>query len=412
MQAVLIAVGDELVDGTTVDTNTAFIARALKARGIDLVGHLTVPDDRSAVAKAIAQAASNADIAVVTGGLGPTHDDLTRQALADALGVELKLHPPLLEALKEFFASRGKTMSPANEIQAYLPEGAEPLPNPIGTAPGIACKLGRCRIFALPGVPGEMRRMLGEQVLPRLPESCTVLRTLTIRTFGEGESNLAVRLADLLDRSDRVRIGITASAGVISLRLQARAATAEEAERDLQQLASEIRGRLGDLIFGEGEVTLPEATGMLLRESKATVAVAESCTGGLLGELFTSVPGSSDYFLGGIIAYANRIKSEVLGVSEKLLTEYGAVSRQTALAMAAGAKRRLGATWALSTTGIAGPGGGTPEKPVGLVWIALEGPSGAEAFRYRFPGDRETVRLRAALCALNYLRLALLAGGR
>jgi len=412
MQAVLIAVGDELVDGTTVDTNTAFIARALKARGIDLVGHLTVPDDRSAVAKAIAQAASNADIAVVTGGLGPTHDDLTRQALADALGVELKLHPPLLEALKEFFASRGKTMSPANEIQAYLPEGAEPLPNPIGTAPGIACKLGRCRIFALPGVPGEMRRMLGEQVLPRLPESRTVLRTLTIRTFGEGESNLAVRLADLLDRSDRVRIGITASAGVISLRLQARAATAEEAERDLQQLASEIRGRLGDLIFGEGEVTLPEATGMLLRKSKATVAVAESCTGGLLGKLFTSVPGSSDYFLGGIIAYANRIKSEVLGVSEKLLTEYGAVSRQTALAMAAGAKRRLGATWALSTTGIAGPGGGTPEKPVGLVWIALEGPSGAEAFRYRFPGDRETVRLRAALCALNHLRLALLAGGR
>jgi len=408
MNALIIAVGDELVSGMAVDTNSAYLARALAERGIAATAHWTVGDEQSAIVEAIRRAVEAAELVLITGGLGPTADDLTRQALAEAMEVELVPDRQCLATLEEFFRRRNREMNPANRIQAMLPEGAEPLANALGTAPGIAARLGRAEVFVLPGVPQEMQEMFSKEVLPRLPvgEGRIVHRQLT--TFGAGESDIAAKIADLMARGRNPMVGTTASAGVVTVRIVARGATGPQAEGLAEETAEEIHRRLGRRVIGRGGASLPEAVGELLERRGETLATAESCTGGLIGEMITDVPGASAYYRGGVVAYCNELKGRLLGVSKELLAEQGAVSEQVAAAMAEGCRQRLGADWAISVTGIAGPSGGSQAKPVGLVYCGLSGPGIAEVTRQVFPGPRELVRRRAALTALNELRLALM----
>ena len=407
MKAIILGIGNELTSGQTIDTNSAYLARRLVARGIETVAHHTLGDERSAVAEALADAAERAELVLVTGGLGPTADDVTRHGLADALGAELVLHEPSLRRLEAFFRRRGRTMVPANRIQVMFPAGSEPIDNRCGTAPGIAARLGTSQVYVLPGVPHEMRAMFDEQIAPRLPAAKVAIAERTLHTFGTGESDVAARIADLMRRGANPTVGTTVRAGLISIRVSAVGRSAERAGELADGVLDEIRRRLGDGVVGADDATMASVVGELLRQAGQRLATAESCTGGLVGAMVTDVPGSSDYYLGGVVAYANAVKQDALGVPEALLRDHGAVSEPVARAMAAGARERFGADWAVALTGIAGPGGGSDDKPVGLVYIALASPAGVDVHRHVFPGDRVIIRLRAATAALNYLRLAL-----
>ena len=407
MKAIILGIGNELTSGQTIDTNSAYLARRLVARGIETVAHHTLGDERSAVAEALADAAERAELVLVTGGLGPTADDVTRHGLADALGAELVLHEPSLRRLEAFFRRRGRTMVPANRIQVMFPAGSEPIDNRCGTAPGIAARLGTSQVYVLPGVPHEMRAMFDEQIAPRLPAAKIAIAERTLHTFGTGESDVAARIADLMRRGANPTVGTTVRAGLISIRVSAVGRSAERAGELADGVLDEIRRRLGDWVVGADDATMASVVGELLRQAGQRLATAESCTGGLVGAMVTDVPGSSDYYLGGVVAYANAVKQDALGVPEALLRDHGAVSEPVARAMAAAARERFGADWAVALTGIAGPGGGSDDKPVGLVYIALASSAGVDVHRHVFPGDRVIIRLRAATAALNYLRLAL-----
>ncbi len=411
MKAILLSVGDELVSGQTVDTNSASLARRLGELGILVVEHRTVGDDQRTIAQAISSAASGADVVLVTGGLGPTPDDLTRQALAAAMGVELVLDCDRLAEIEDFFLRRHRTMPPANRIQAMVPAGAQSLPNTAGTAPGLAAQLGETNVYVLPGVPHEMQAMFDSAVAPRLHGAGRCFVHRMVHCFGEGESDIAGRLTDLMQRGKNPAVGTTVSAGLVTVRVVSAGPSRQEAAELAEQTIAEINRRLGSLAVGVDEQTLPDVVGQLLRQARATLATAESCTGGLVGQLVTSMPGSSDYYLGGVVAYADRLKREQLDVPVELLERFGAVSEQVAAAMAEGCRKRLKANWALGVTGIAGPGGGSEDKPVGLVYVGLAGKAGVDVYRYLLPGTREIVRLRAALTALNHLRLALMGQG-
>ena len=408
MKAIIIAVGDELISGATLDTNSACLAAELARRGIAAKAHWTIGDDEDAIADAIARAASSAELVIVSGGLGPTADDLTRQGLARAAGAELVLNEKCLARIEDFFRVRGRQMQPSNRIQAMIPAGAEPLENATGTAPGMAVKVGGARVFVLPGVPNEMKTMFETQVAPRLPQLGHVILSRAIHTFGLGESEISSKIADLMRRDANPLAGTTVAAGLVTVRITSSAESDKDAQGLAEAVAREIKKRLGRQVVGEGDATMASVVGGLLRNRKEHLATAESCTGGLVGQLITSVPGSSDYYLGGVVAYANQVKQDSLGVGKELIAARGAVSEQVAAAMAEGCRERFRSDWALSVTGIAGPDGGTDEKPVGLVYIGLAGPSGTRVHKHIFPGDRETIRLRTALAALNYLRLAML----
>lgn len=407
MNAVLIAVGDELLSGKTLDTNSAYLADRLLRLGIRTDAHWTVGDRADLISRAICDAAELADVVLVTGGLGPTPDDLTRQALADAMGVELVLDKDSLRRIEAFFRKRNYPMAPTNRVQAMLPAGAEPLPNPVGTAPGMAAAVGEAVVFVMPGVPAEMERMFAEQVAPRLPRPSEAMAHRTLRLYGIGESSLAHELGDLLTRDKPVVVGTTASAGLVSIHLTAHAADADAADARVAERCQMLRDRLGTRVIGTGDDTMSSVVGQLLRSSGRTLATAESCTGGYIGRMLTSVSGSSDYYLGGFVTYANRLKVALLGVPAGMLAEHGAVSEPVARAMAEGCRERLAADYALAATGIAGPTGGTKAKPVGLVFIALAGPDGTQVEKQIFTGHRDRIRQRAALAALDCLRLAL-----
>lgn len=407
MKAVLLAIGNELTSGQTVDTNSAHLARRLVALGIRTLRHATVGDDRPAIAAAITEAAREADLVLVSGGLGPTADDLTRDGLADAMGSELVLDEVSLRHLEAFFERRGRTMVPTNRVQAMFPAGARPIENVCGTAPGIAARLGDADVYVMPGVPHEMEAMFDGQIAPLLPHQGAAIAERVVRAFGAGESDMAARLRDLMARDANPTVGTTVAAGLISVRISARAADADQAARLADAAADEVARRLGEWVIGRGDATMASAVGERLRRAGQTLATAESCTGGLVGRMITDVPGASDYFLGGVVSYANEVKQSALGVPADLLAEHGAVSEPVARAMAEGCRRTIGADWAVALTGIAGPTGGTDEKPVGLVYIALAGPSGTTVHRHVFPYARQIVRRRAAAAALNHLRLAL-----
>jgi len=408
MKAIIISIGNELTSGQTVDTNSAYLAEQLGVLGIEALSHVTVGDDRSATARAIASAADDAELVLVTGGLGPTADDLTRHALADAMGgAELVPDAASLAEMEAFFCRLGRSMADANRIQAMFPAGSRPIANACGTAAGIAARVGRAMVYVMPGVPGEMRRMFAERIAPELPSGCVAIVRRTLHTFGMGESDVGARIADLMARDANPLVGTTVAAGLISIRVASRAATPAEAERLADATIAEIAARLGDLVIGEGEHAMSAAVGELLRQRGQGLATAESCTGGLIGEMITDVAGASDYYLGGVVCYANSVKRDLLGVSEDMLASHGAVSEPVALAMADGCRNKFGADWSISATGIAGPSGGSVEKPVGLVYVGLCGPGRREVHRHVFPGDRASIRTRAALAALNHLRLAL-----
>jgi len=406
MQAIIISIGDELIGGSTVDTNSAHLSRRLAEHGIAAIRHVTVADDAEAIAAAIAEAAAAAGIVIVTGGLGPTKDDLTRQGLATAMNAKLREDPACLERISAFFASRGREMKPSNRTQALVPVGAEAIDNDCGTAPGLFARLGSAQVFALPGPPHEMADMFDKKVAPRLPAAGAIVRR-SVHTFGAGESDVGEMIADLMGPGSSPQVGTTASAGVISVRIAAAGRTGDDAQAAAETTAAEVRRRLGDLVFGQDDETLAAVVGKALKAAGATLAVAESCTGGMIGEMITAVPGASEYFLGGVVSYANQAKAELLGVAADVIAAGGAVSEAVAAAMAEGAAERFGADWAVGVTGIAGPTGGTAEKPVGLVYVAIAGPGGTKVHRHVFPGDRDVIRRRAALAALNYLRLAL-----
>jgi nicotinamide-nucleotide amidase len=413
MKAEVLTIGDEVLRGEIVDSNKAFLSDRLLSLDVETHYHASVRDVPADMIDAFRRAAERADIVLVSGGLGPTRDDLTAQSLAQAFGREMRLDEAALAEIRAFFARGGREMSENNASQAYFPDGAEVLANPIGTAPGFMLDVKTAVFFCMPGVPREMMRMMDEQVLPRVAArgdhraSAGVVRARLLRTFGMGESSLDAELADVAASGD-VALGFRTSFPDNYLRPIARAATAAQADALLDRVCDAIRARLGPLVYGEGEETLEQVVGRLLRERGARVAVAESCTGGLVAAKLTDLPGSSDYFLGGVVAYADAAKRALLGVSEALLAQHGAVSDPVARAMAEGARARFGADLAVATTGISGPGGGSEAKPVGLVHIALADASGTHGDHFVFPLDRTRHRQLTAQVALDWIRRRLL----
>jgi len=407
--ASIVSIGNELLSGQTVDTNAAYLSGELLSIGIPVVSSYTIGDDTGAIVRALNLAAADADIVLATGGLGPTDDDLTRQGLAKFLGAELQLQTELLHKIQNFFAKRNLQMSERNKIQAYIPAGAEPLANPLGTAPGIMAEAKGKLLVALPGVPSEMKQMFEESVLAELQRfagrQAVIIRKL--RCFGTGESNIAELVGNLCQRGRNPLINCTAKHGVITLHIIATAKDKTQAQQMAEKDQKLLKDKLGELIYGTGDQTLAEVVGQKLAQQKKTIAVAESCTGGCLAKLLTDIPGASRYFTHGWITYSNSAKTSELGVPADLIEKHGSVSERVAQAMAQGARKRAKTAFAIGITGIAGPSGGSERKPAGFVYISIDSDNRCETKRFIFSGGRDTIRLRAAQTALNMLRLKL-----
>jgi len=406
LRVAILSIGDELVLGTALDTNSRTVSIAVRDLGHDPVEHRTVADRIGPIVAAYRELAAHADVVISTGGLGPTDDDLVRDALNAIIddGAPMVEDPVAVGDVEAWFAGRGRPMAAINRRQMMRPCSARIMRNPNGTAPGVACTIGAARVYAMPGPPREMVPMLEAHVLPELraPGAPALVR-IGCATFGIGESQLAERLGHRMARDREPSVGTTASGSVVSIHVVTRGPdAAARAERELAECAA----LAAPWAFGPLESTVAEATVRTLRESGATLAVAESCTGGLVGAMLTAVPGASDVFPGGWIAYANAMKERELGVPGATIAAEGAVSADVALAMARGAAVGAGARIGVALTGIAGPGGGTDAKPVGTVWIAVhDAATGAgRARRFEYPGPRETVRDRAAKTALQLVR--------
>jgi nicotinamide-nucleotide amidase len=414
MSAEILCIGTELLLGNITNGNARWIAEQLAALGIPHHRQLVVGDNRDRLIAELQAAAQRCRVLITTGGLGPTPDDLTTEAIAAAFGVPLVEHPQVWAEIQARLAARGRPCAASNRRQAFLPEGAALLPNPTGTAPGMVWSpRPEFTILTFPGVPSEMRAMWEATAAPWLRAAGLaegVFASRMLHFWGVGESNLAEQMADLLEGTNPT-VAPYAGSGEVKLRITARAATAEAAAQLLEPVETEIRARTGVLCFGVDEVSLASVLLEQLRRRGQTLAVAESCTGGGLGAALAAVPGASDVLLGGVIAYANSVKQGLLGVPAALLEVHGAVSDPVARAMAEGARGATGADWALAITGVAGPGGGSAEKPVGLVHIAVAGPAGcsSEGVRFGASRGRSWIQTLATGEALNRLRLALLA---
>ena len=409
MQAVLLATGDEIRTGAIIDTNSAYIAEKLEMQGVAVYGHVCVGDRRADIRETLATISRQAAVAVVTGGLGPTADDRTAEAAAEALGVGLHLDPDALKNVTRWFEQRGLPMSTANRKQALLPEGAVCLPNPVGTAPGFALTIADCRFFFLPGVPREMKVMLDRHVLPALAERMTDKRAVrqirVVSTFGLPESAVGEKVRDIEDQFEDLRVGLRVVFPEIHVRLYGSGEDETEVRRTLAAAAHAVQTRLGRRVLSTSGAEMAAVVGELLLARKAALAVAESCTGGLVAKQLTDVPGSSGFFVFSGVTYANDAKVRVLGVDQATLDDVGAVHEDTAVEMAEGARRVAAADFAASTTGIAGPDGGTADKPVGTVCIGLATLDGVRAWRYVYPfGDRDLNRRIFAAMALDRLR--------
>jgi nicotinamide-nucleotide amidase len=414
MIAEILATGDEIRSGALVDSNSAYIARELEEAGVEVVRHTSVGDDPESIVSILQEIACRADIAVVTGGLGPTDDDLTTAAAARAAGVELVLDPRALDSVESFFKARQLPLTPTNKKQALLPASAQCLMNPIGTAPGFQLKIEGCEIFFLPGVPFEMRQMLTAEVLPRLIQLQGRVRSVrlvkTLSTFGLTESATAEHLDGFEERFPLIKLGFRAKFPEIHVKLYGSGLDEDELRSKLAKAEDWVAQQLGSKIFSNTGESLEQAVGNLLRARNETLAVAESCTGGLIADLITEVPGSSDYFKLSAVTYANSAKINILGVAAGTLDIHGAVSEETAQEMAQGVQRISGATYGLATSGIAGPGGATDGKPVGMVCIGLATPDFVKGRRYHFTfGNRRMNKRIFAAAALELLRRELLA---
>lgn len=404
--AEIIAVGSELLTPSKVDTNSLFLTSELNALGVEVVRKSIVGDDRERLAAMVRIAIETSSIVILTGGLGPTEDDVTRDAVAAATGREQRFEQSIADWIEERFRRRGRKMAEINKRQAYMIEGAEQIPNDRGTAPGQWLQHNGSTVMLLPGPPSELKPMFAAQCLPRLEAALPkqVIRTRFFRVAGMGESDLDQLIAPVYTKYTNPVTTILAAAGDIQIHLRARCATAEEAEALLNEVAPAIEELLGERIYSRNGDAMEIVVGQRLRELGATIAVAESCTGGMLGGKITSVEGSSQYFGGGFITYTNAMKTALLGVDPAVLETHGAVSEEVAKAMAEGARGKTGAAYGVSVTGVAGPEGGSESTPVGTVWIGFAGPEGSEARRVQLPGDRTLVRLFAVQTALDLVR--------
>jgi nicotinamide-nucleotide amidase len=414
VNAEIVAIGSELLTPFRQDTNSLYLTEKLNQLGVEVIFKTIVGDSREHLTDAAGLALSRADIAIFMGGLGPTEDDLTREAVADALQLELHRDPEIVVALEKRFASRGWKMSANNAKQADVLAGAVVLPNPNGTAPGqwISGKYeGQEKIIMLlPGPPHELKALFDQQCIDRLRAKLPpqFIATRVIKVTGMGESQCDARVAPIYKRFTEVQTTILAGAGEIQLHLRSRAASSEDAQQRVDQLVEQIEQELGDFVFSDNGDSLEQIVGYFLQMRNATLAVAESCTGGLLAERITSISGSSRYFLGGAVVYSNQLKTGFADVPSDLIAKHGAVSREVASALAEGIRKRCAATLGIGVTGVAGPTGGTAEKPVGLVFHALASDRGTEVAERNFPGDRKRIRWFASQQALDMVRRKLM----
>lgn len=414
----ILSIGDELLFGHTVDTNAAWLAEQSTLAGWRILGQRTVGDVTPDIVDAFLEASAKADFVIATGGLGPTPDDRTRSALARAMGAELREDPEAIREIEERFRSFGRPMAAVNRVQALIPAGAERIVNPHGTAPGIRGTLGTARVFCMPGVPREMREMFRDAILPLMKgaEGATSECMRRLHLCGRGEGEIGAALKDLMGEKSNPEVGTTVAESVVNVRIYAKGGTMAEAEALTGEAEAKIRSLLGQDIFGADGETLAGCVVNLLKERHARLVVAESCTGGMLSSMLVDVPGVSEVFLEGLVTYANESKARRLGVPEATLAAHGAVSAETARAMAENPLRygdREGPLFSLATTGVAGPDGGTPEKPAGTVWIACsrlnaDGTGATRTMLFKTAADRRGVRLRAANAALDLLRRGIL----
>lgn len=409
-KAAILSVGNELLNGSTLDTNSNWLQKQLLTVSIPVVYSCSLVDDIDEIKNAIEYASTKANVILITGGLGPTDDDLTRQAIAKYLNVELEYHPEIYTKIENFFNSIKRPAVEKNKIQAYLPAGTSEIENQLGTAPGILYQSDKVFIASFPGVPYEMKAMYEKIVHPKLQQlnKGNILVIKKLKCIGAGESSVAQMLGDMMQRNRNPLINCTVDHGVITLHIIAQANDEKTAQLTADKDIRKLHEILGEIIYADEDLTLPELIGRKLIEKKKTLALAESCTGGLLAKLITDVPGSSRYFTYGWVTYSNQAKVSQLGVDPKLIEQFGAVSSEVAAAMAEGAKKISGADYALAVTGIAGPDGGTVEKPVGLVYVSLAGPNETKTERFMFGArNRDFIRLRTSQVAFNLLRLHL-----
>ena len=407
----IIAVGTELLLGQLLDTNSRHIAAALANAGLDVFAMYTVGDNRQRIASTISDALQRADGVITTGGLGPTIDDLTKEAVCDALGCETELNEPALATMREVFARSGREMRENNRKQAEIPRGAFVLANDSGTAPGFVAEREDGKFVAcMPGVPREMHGMLADRLVPWLRERFGLreaIYTRTLHTINIAESEIDHRIDDLFRTLENPKIAVLAHEYRCDVKIMAKAGSEEAAQELIAPVERDIANRLSGHVFGVDEQTLASVIHDLLQRNGKTLGVAESCTGGLVSAALTAVPGASKSFMGGIVAYDNSVKANVAGVSASTLQRSGAVSEETAIELAQGVRARMSADVALATTGVAGPSGGSPEKPVGLVWLAFADAESTKTHKLQLRGDRAAIQARATTAALGLLWRAL-----
>src|SRR3984957_3695017 len=411
MNAEIIAVGSELLTPYRQDTNSLWLTDALNRLGIRIIFKTVVGDSQAEMHSAFSQALGRAGIVIASGGLGPTDDDRTRQTVADLLGRKLRLDESIVREIEERFRRFARAMPEINKRQAMVPEGATVLPNPNGTAPGLWLGAGGRIIILLPGVPSELKSIFEAQVRQRLERISSDERLFTrdLRVTGLGESDVETRVRPLYELYPDSETTILASPGAVQLHPRVWSRDAKQAEQILDEITKRMALALGEHLYSMHGEALEEVVGRILTENRATIAVAESCTGGLLAERLTNVPGSSIYFLGGVVCYSNELKANLLGVSPAIIESKGAVSSDVALSLAEGVRKLTGAKLGIAVTGVAGPGGGSPEKPVGLVYIGIADERGPRQKEFRFLGDRERIRLFASQAALDMGRRYFLA---
>ncbi len=406
MKAEIITIGDEILIGQIVDTNSAWMGQKLNEAGIDVVQISSVSDQESAIFEALVQAEKRAEVVLITGGLGPTKDDITKKVLCDYFGTKLVRNDQILQKLDAWFKNRGREMTSLNECQADLPECCEVLPNRMGTASGMWFEQNETIFISMPGVPYEMKCIMEEEALPRLVSLGRTDQVVhrTLLTAGLPESLLSQRIEDIeASLPNHLKLAYLPRPGMVRLRLTAKGPKNLDFSKDLKIYGDAIRERLADVVFGEGEQTLTSVIGDLLLTENARVGLAESCTGGFLSSLFVEVPGSSRYYEGSVVVYSYELKSKFIGVKTETLMQYGAVSEEVVKEMALGTQQEMGVGYSIAISGIAGPDGGTPDKPVGTVWMAVAGPNGVVTHRGSYGNVRALNIERSAMHALYLL---------
>ncbi len=406
MNSIVISIGDELLIGQTINTNASWMGAELNKNGVELTKVITISDNAKAINDALSYAESRADLVLITGGLGPTKDDITKKVFADYFNAPLIENKEALANVEGFFKRYSRQMLPVNKLQALVPSGCEMLLNKVGTAPGMWMEHKEVVFISLPGVPSEMKYLMENEVLPRIKNrfKLPVIVHQTIMTQGIGESYIAEEISDIEKTlPNHIKLAYLPSSGIVKLRLSGRGNNESQLLDQIELIFSKIESRISKHVFSKKESQLQEIMGDFFRAKKLTISTAESITGGSLASRITSVPGASEYFAGSIVAYANDVKINQLGVSKDVLKSNGAVSAATVKEMAIGAQNLFGTDYAISTSGIAGPAGGTDEKPVGTVWIAIAGPTGVVAEQFQMGEGRDRVVEKTIFSALSYL---------